>query len=73
MVTIAKAPRKPELEIVTLSQADVARRREKIIAKYGSRDKLIRQRNFTGLSFDERNALKDLNNLDYLAGQITNG
>ncbi|MBW3093708.1 hypothetical protein KIH79_12450 [Bifidobacterium sp. 82T10] len=54
---------------VMLAKEDVADRRNQIEAKYGTADELRRTRDFIGLTLEQRIALEDLEDLEFLEGR----
>lgn len=54
---------------VMLTHEDIVERRECIERKYGTRQALQEKRDFIGLTLDERIALQDLKDLDFLEGR----
>jgi hypothetical protein len=54
---------------VMLTGEDIKRRRSGIEDRYGSRESLAKKRDLIGLSLEERIALYDLEDLDFLEGR----
>lgn len=54
---------------IMLTLEEIDERRKRIEARYGTRRELEFKLDLIGLSLEERNALRELKNLDYLAGR----
>ncbi|MBM6699631.1 hypothetical protein H7U32_04740 [Bifidobacterium pullorum subsp. saeculare] len=68
MTAMVKGPKSHKVGppiMLTLEQID--ERRKQIEAKYGTRRELEFKLNLIGLSLEERNALRELKDLDYLS------
>ena len=68
MAAVVKEPKPHKIGppiMLTLEQID--EQRKQIEAKYGTRQELESKLDLIGLSLEERNALRELKNLDYLS------
>ncbi|RSX51767.1 hypothetical protein D2E25_1742 [Bifidobacterium goeldii] len=70
MATVMVAPKAHKIgKPVMLNSQDIQNRRNDIVRQYGTREDLMRKRDLIGLSLEERIALYDLEDLDFLEGQ----
>ena len=70
MTAVVKEPKPHKIgPVIMLMLEQIDEQRKRIEARYGTRQELEFKLNLIGLSLEERNALQELKNLDYLAGQ----
>lgn len=54
---------------VMLNATEIQKRRDALVGKYGTREQLSLKRDLIGLTLEERIALQDLEDLDFLEGR----
>lgn len=70
MTAVEPAPKAHKIGApIMLTQEDIDRRRARIIAKYGTAEELKRMDNLIGLTWEQREALHQLGDLDFLEGK----
>ena len=70
MTAVAVAPKAHKIgRPVMLDSAEIRKRRNVLEGKYGTREQLSQKRDLIGLTLEERIALYDLEDLDFLEGR----
>ena len=70
MTAVAVAPKAPKIgRPVMLDSEEIRKRRNVLEGKYGTREQLSQKRDLIGLTLEERIALYDLEDLDFLEGR----